>query len=581
MIRWSYLLPRLLFILVIYLFFYFAFDLILKRQLINVLENVFEAKVEIERVKTSFINPSIEIDNLKIGNKDKEFRNLFEFKKMEFKILSKPLFEKKFVIERASVEGLGFDTPRKTSCKIKIKKTKLPAFLKNYIDITSNYVMENISEIKSNAIDNIKLDFENLNSIKLLREIENRYNNEYRHIDEKIDLKAYKERINELTSKVEKLKKEKNLIKQLKLAMELKKEVDKVYKDFKNDQRDIEKMIEEVKNYTSEIEKAKREDIEKIASILKIPQINSKTITSALIGNEVIRRVNYYYDLSQKIARYIPDNPKKKIFEEKRKRGRIIHFVKENSYPGFWLKTFYISGVFTPENPLEYTASIENITNMPSVYKLPLKISLYGKKDISEVSVNSSIYFSSDIVRSISDVKYNGIKVSNVNFGSDKLKIYISSAIVDSSLKIKTNANNIDLYLNSIFRDTHIKPDVNITSSKSINLEISRLLSEINKFYIEIRINGEFKKPEISFKTDLADVLLNLLDRAVKKEVEGLKHKIEEKINDEINKNREKLDKRLKEKQDELKKKLRENSDKISNQLLTIQKQLVENSIIK
>ncbi|MCX7647451.1 MAG: TIGR03545 family protein [Elusimicrobiales bacterium] len=574
MIRWSYLIPRVVFVLIVYLFFYFAFDPLIKWTMIKSLESVFEAKAEIKKVKTSFINPSIEIEELKVGNKNKEFNNLFEFKKLKFALLSKPLFEKKFVIDEASVKGLSFDTPRKTSCKIKIKKTEMPEFVKNYMAKAQDFAVDRLGEIKTDAISDIKLEVSELKSVSLLKEIEEKYNSDYKNIEEKIDFKKYDERLKNIEKKFEDVKKEKNFIKQTKQASELKKEIDKFYKDFKKDKEEVSNLLNEVKDYYKSLDQARKEDMDRIMSLAKIPKIDSESVSRMLLGSDTVNKINDYYSMALEAKRYIPDNPKKKVFEEKRKRGRVINFTKYDSYPKFLLKIAHIDGVLTPQNPIEYSATVENLTTQPSVYTYPLKIKLFGKKDKSEISTNSSIDLSTDMVKSVTDLKYTGVKVSNIVYGKDKLKIEIPSSYLDTFVNIKTSGSDIDGRIKSVFRDMELKPYVAITKLDRLNKTIENSLSQLKTFSIDITLSGKLKSPSLSFKTDLAEIISGSLENAFKKEIEKAKAEIREKIDLEINKNKQKIDSLIKAKQSELKEKIKYESDTVTKKLEEIQKSL-------
>jgi len=575
MIRWSYIIPRLIFILIVYLFFYFAFDSILKWGMIKTLQSVFEAKVEIGQVKTTFLNPTLEIDALKVGNKDKEFSNLFEFQKLRFSFLLKPIFEKKFVVNEASVKGLFFDTPRKTSCKIYIPKTRMPEFVKKYLDLTKDFAADRLSDIKSESIKNVNIELSSLKSLKLIKEIEEKYNLEYKNIDEKINFSKYDDRIKDIENKFANLKKEKNLIKQIKLAKELKKEIDSFYKDFNKDKNDVLELINQARDYYKEIDEARKEDIDKIMVFAKIPKIDSDSISKMLMGRDVINKLDRYYSIALMAKNYIPDNPRKRVFEEKRKRGRVIHFVKENNYPNFLVKLAGVDGVLTPENPISYRASIENLTTQPAVYNKPLKIKLSGKKDKSLVEVNSDI----DLVNkmSLSEIKYSGAKISGISYSADKIKIDIPSAYLDAYLVIKTSDSFIDAKINSIFRDVVIKPSVNIVKYENLNNAISNSLSNLKTFSTNVKISGEFSKPNISIKTDLADIISKSLESSFKKEIDNERDEIRKKIDFEISKNKEKIDDMIKSKQKELKDKLNLNSDRISKRIEEIQKSIEKN----
>ena len=93
--RWSYLLPRFIFLLLVWAFFFFAFDPILKWGIRKGMEKAAKAKVEIAEVHTTFLHHSFRMTGVTVGSAKEEFVNLLEFSKLEFDIAGAPLLEKK------------------------------------------------------------------------------------------------------------------------------------------------------------------------------------------------------------------------------------------------------------------------------------------------------------------------------------------------------------------------------------------------------------------------------------------------------------------------------------------------------
>lgn len=564
--KWSYIIPRAVLLILIYIFFYFAFDPLLKWGLVKGLESTFEAKSEVGSLKTSFSHLSIVIKDVKVGNKDSEFKNLFEFKELRFSLLPKPLFEKKFVINEAFLSGLEFSTPRKTSCKIKIKKTQMPAFVQDYLNTLKSFASSRIDDIKTDAIDSIKIDANSLESVKLINDLKERYNNDYKNIDDKINFSKYDERIKEINKKIDAIKKEKNFIKQMKLTADVKKDVDGLLKDYNNDKKEIERLINQTKDYYDELNRAREHDINRVSQLAKLPELDKENISKMLIGESVMNKISYYYTLSQNAKKYIPDNPKKKVLEEKKKRGRIISYPRERSYPKFLLVMAHIDGVLTPDNPIAYSATVENLTTQTHIYPKPIKINLYGKKNNSFISLNSLIDIYSSTITSKTNIKYYGAKLNNLSFGNNQIKLDIPQAFIDTSIILETVSDSLKSDTKIVFRDVKINPSVNLTSKYDlINRTIEQSLSNIKTFTIDISVGGRFTSPSIIFKTDIAEIISSSLQSAFKAQVDEARKQISKKIDDEINKQKETLDKLIKDKQNELQNKLKLNTDKITD----------------
>ncbi|HNT97082.1 MAG TPA: hypothetical protein PKK31_02315, partial [Elusimicrobiales bacterium] len=120
--RWSYVAPRLTLLVLLWAFFFFAFDPLLKWGMIKGIEKAAKAKAEIAELETGFFPPRLKMAGLAVGDSSAEFTNVVEFAELSFAAEGKPLLEKKLVVEEGTLKGLRFGTPRKTSAKLPFVK---------------------------------------------------------------------------------------------------------------------------------------------------------------------------------------------------------------------------------------------------------------------------------------------------------------------------------------------------------------------------------------------------------------------------------------------------------------------------
>ena len=555
MIRYSYFLPRFLIILLIYLFFYFFFDPIFKFVLIRSLQGFFEAKVEILKLKTSFLNPSIEIYDFSAGNKNDEFKNIFEFKKLKFSLKLEPLFEKKLIIEDAILNGLIFDTPRKKSCRIiKNKKKETPSFVKKYANEIKDYTEFRFDSLSKELVDDIKIEFENLTSIRLLNKLEEKYQSDYKNILGAINFDKYNDEIERIKKDFYDLKKEKNFIRQLKMAGEIKKRIENLQKDFKKDKDDIDRRILELKVYYTDIEKAKKADIENLTDKLKLTKVSRENIEKILFGKNIYENFLYYYSILENISKYIPENPKKKIFEERGKRGRIIRFPKKDSLPSFLLKNLSIDGYAGKENKILYKGRIVNITSEPYLYKHPLLIDIYGKNEKGYISLKSEIEIYNN--KSNTYFEFKNMSIKNINFGVRNFAINVKEGFCDIKADIKTVSNRINGVIDIFFHDVIIVDDINLDTKKSIVDIIRNSILSVKNFNLSINISGDFTNSSINFSSSLGKDLSKYLNSYYEKKLEDIKKDIERKIDLKIKDYKIKIEKDLETKKIKLKKDL-------------------------
>jgi len=104
--RWKNFIPFVIIVVagtIIYLFF---LDTILKFSIQNLGSSIAGAKVEVRKVHFDILKLSIDARDLRVGNKKDEWRNLFEAGKIKFAMNPGLLFERKFIIDEMTAEGV-------------------------------------------------------------------------------------------------------------------------------------------------------------------------------------------------------------------------------------------------------------------------------------------------------------------------------------------------------------------------------------------------------------------------------------------------------------------------------------------
>lgn len=564
--RWSYIIPRVVLVVCIYGFFYLFFDRIVKFSIERSLEAIFDAKVGIKRVKTSFLRGLFVIEKMEVGSSKDEYRNLFEFDKLTFKLNVGELFKKRFIVEEASVTGLLFNGKRKTSAKIKKEPSQHLSSVDRYLDIAKDLLLERFDDIKRQGIEDIELYIKDLETIKLLDEIKNERIAKYQKVYSEMESLDIDERIRYFEKRVDGIKAEKNIIKQIKLASEVKKELDNFYKTTKERFNEVKRSLDEISGYITQIDEAKRNDINKIIQLAKIPSFDKERIALFLFGKDVYQRYHtyqFYLSKAMEFKRYIPENPKKRVFEEKRKRGRYIIYPAKDLYPRFLLVDAHIDGMVSPENQLRYTGSLKNLSSNPQLWKKPLILEVGGRKDNSKFQLYSSIDLSTSPAAGVIKVDWSGIKISDMVCGKDKLVFLINSALLDLNINGVFHGDEINIPVSVNFYNLRPSAVVNISSYKNINDVVKDTLLSLKGFKLDLLIKGGFREPKINIKSDISDIISKELERNFKKEFDVLKGKIEQRLDQEITKKKNEIEKILEDSRKRIFERLKDYQEKI------------------
>lgn len=565
MIRWSYILPRFIFLLLIWAFFFFAFDPLLKWSLIKGLEKGVGAKAEIARVRTSFIHPSLYIAGVTVGDPKSEFANLAEFSELKFNIAGKPLLEKKLIIDEASLAGLKFGTPRKTSGKLSAVKEEPSAAIKELKDASRAMALDRYDDIKAGAAKDLEVSADSLGSIKVYEELGKKFEADYAALAEKADFKEYQARIDAIKDRYEKADKQKDILKKGKEFARIEKEVRKLSEDFKKDRRFVEETAESLKDGLKAADEARKKDLAAIMAKMKMPSLDAVSLARMLAGPAATGKIETVLKWLTLARKYMPDNSRKKILAAGAKRGRVVSFPKSEAYPALLIKKLAVSGELGLDAPLDYSGTVEGITTEPGVYGKPMTASIQGRKAGRALDFSARVDNTGETLKAGSIVKYSGIAVAGLKFGSaDSIGVEISGGTGDINASIMLEGEKLNGNAAYRISGAKLKPETAAIKFAPLRTAVTGTLAGVNSVSMDISAGGTIKDPSISLKTDLADKLNGAFKTAYGAELEKAKALAREKLDAALKPCKEKLDKLTSEKQQELGGRLKAAENKVS-----------------
>ncbi len=124
LIRWSVAGPVLLAGVVVAVCLLVFRDALLRYVLVRSLQRVAGAKVDIEDVHTDLVPLAVGIRGVKVGSARSPYTNVVEVDKVSVKVIPSDLLAGRFHATVASVEGMKFGTPRKTSAALPVSSSE-------------------------------------------------------------------------------------------------------------------------------------------------------------------------------------------------------------------------------------------------------------------------------------------------------------------------------------------------------------------------------------------------------------------------------------------------------------------------
>jgi len=562
--RWSYIAPRLALLVLLWAFFFFAFDPLLKWGLVKGIEKGARARAEIASLKTSFLRPSLKITGLAVGDSMEEYRNLVEFSELSFSAEGAPLLEKKLVVDSAALKGLRFGTARKTSGKLPFVKEEPSELVEGFKKESKDFALERASDVKAGAAADYKVDPEELGSVKLAKQLEESYQKDYAAISARLDTEKYEAGLEALKARYEKAKGEKNFAKQAKDYADIGKEVKKLTSDFKKDKEETEAALARSKDAFKALEESRRKDLAAVLARMKLPSLDTQSIARMLAGPLIAGKTAQAMKWAALARKYMPASTKGVLKNEAR-RGREVHFPKERSYPTVLVRKLSLTGELGLEDPLEYSGTVEGLTTQPKVYGRPTTILVKGAKGARRLEFKASMDAAGDELRTTSQLSYAGMPVKQLQLGSPaSFLLDINGGTAAFEADLKTAGEAVEGRAAARLAGAAFKPKADNIKAAPLRSAVEASFSGLSSALIETGISGTIRSPKLSIKTDLANALSKAFSGAMGAELRKAQEAAQKKVDEALKPYRAKLDNLAASKQAELGGKFKDAEAKIS-----------------
>ena len=374
--RWTYLLPRVILVGLVWAFFHYGFDPVMRRGMIYSGQRAARAKVEIAGLDTTFFAPTIKAANVQVADRKHPGTNLVEFTDLHAKLEGLPLLKRNYIVEEASVSGLQWGTKRADS-------GLLPGEEPDLSDDSNSKMLENIKhellvrgkDWLAGLADRAKLDFDpnQFETVRLGQELEERWPHEFSQYEE--ELKALKQRIDELRKSVK--VKGGNELEKIERYGQAAKDAEQLLKELEQVKQQFAKTMRQAQEDLHALDDAKSHDITKIKEKADLLHLDPNEVTELLLGPELTNRLETAIGWIKFIRERIQlatDEPKPERF-----RGETILFARKQELPLLLIRLLNVDGQgdFSGER-LAFKGSISGITSNPKIHGKPIIVRIDG-----------------------------------------------------------------------------------------------------------------------------------------------------------------------------------------------------------
>lgn len=524
------------------------------------------AEVNIGSVRTSFTEPSIEIRNIQITDKNKPTRNIFQVGRVKLALLWDALLRVKIVVPEASIENIQALAPRKTPGRIvpkeEVEGTKLAKVESAVVNQTKQDYEGNVLGDVANLIDGtdpseqlkkIEAELKASGKIKelenVLKEKEGQWKARLDSLPGSKDFKAMEARFKALKFN------SKNPIqfaKDLDEANKILKEADEKVKTISQTGKDLDRDLKATDQSFKEIEKMVQQDIKDIQTRLNIPEINGAEFSKKLFGKMIAEKLGSYAKYIEMGREYMPPKKSKEekqaakedFIPRKRGDGRDISFPITTGYPLFWLQKAKISSEVS--NSSEYsgniTGEITDFSSSPSAVKNPARIKVSG--DFPKQGIQGFLFDAIIDHRTSEPKETVDLNIASYPVGSQKLSNSkdVTFNITDSKgqliMKANQNTSGVNMKIKNFFNSVEYEVDAKSSLVKDL---LQGVANDVKKISVQADAKGQWSGLDWHIKSNLGDAITQAFKRQVDKKIKEAKAKIENMVNEKIAGEKKKL----------------------------------------
>lgn len=421
--RWNYLIPRIVIVALVWSFFFWAFDPLLRWSVAQTGEQMNGAKVDVAELKTTFFPPVLEMTDVQIADRGKPGRNLLEFETFRVKLATGPLAHRKLVIEEGEITGLTFNTARADSGQLDDvdrfrfgKPVQLDELRKRIQELGATWLEEALGAAKS------QLDPRQLETVKVSQQLKTQWLARFQMYEAK--LQDIETRVKHLKDGV---KPEGNTLQKIEAYRQAAIDVQSLIAEAQQMRQELSGLGQVAGGDLQKLELAKQRDLANAKQKLKILQLDKEAISEALLGPELLTTLEESLAWAKRTKDKV--GPLTEVKEPARSRGQDVPFPKpDDPHPKFLIRKLHVSGLARVDGQMvPYQGTIENITNDPQRWAKPVVLDLTAQ-GTSKIHLTATIDRSTEVPNYEMTVEYHLPQPTTIEWGdAEKLAFQISS----------------------------------------------------------------------------------------------------------------------------------------------------------
>jgi len=557
MIRWSYLVPRLIVLGVLVAALWLGLNPLVRWLVVSAGETATTAKVEIGPLDVSLWRGQLRMQEVRVANPASPMKNLLEARDVALAVEPEPLLRRKVIVREARVSGLRFNTERETSGALDLDSEWLPGMAAKQVARLSQPWLAPLPDLLKQELARQVEQFE---SVRLARELAERWPAEYRQMEDRID--TVKGRIDRLRGLFE--RSSDDLLENLQAFQQGTAELRMLQQELAQLPGEVQRLKEQALRDKDAALAAKDKDLDRIARLAR-PEtfLSPERLSEYLLGPDLGERVVTLVGWVRWGREHLPQRIEPP--EAVRARGVDVTFPGTLQRPDFLIRRLVLDGeVRVGGQPLSFAGTATGLTAQPKVLGQPtvLRLQIQGKERLdAQITLDRTGTTPHDtLVVDCPTLRHP----QQVLGDPEQFAVTVSPG--NTHLWVSLDLRGDDLTGQLLVRQQPVEiiPQLGAKyGGERLAGNLREALRELRTIDVVVELSGKLEKPDWRLRSNLGPQLAEAVNVFLVRELEDRKQQLIALAEEKLREAMARLDQIVTAKQDELVAKLRLNDEEV------------------
>ncbi len=514
MIRWRYVLPRVLLLVVVVGGVRLSLDPAIRWFLTRSGQAMTGARVEIAKLHVDPLRMSVQMEQIRVADPDSPMKNVFQAEQLRMHLETAAALRKKLVVREGSVSGIVLNTRRNTSGVLDSSPDD--------VDPNGSGALWNRAADRGEAWMNataqkLRQDLEeDLQTVQLARELSERWPQEYAQLQDRT--RQIEQRGRQIRDQVKQIAdRPMDHLEQIQPTLA---QIERLRSDLLLARKEVPRLQQQMKDDRTAILRAKEHDQQYVREQLRVIPLDGQELTEYLLGPVWAERVQTAIHWVQWTRQVVPEQPSAEPMEPA-ERGISVFFPGYHSTPGLLVRKLQLDGAGTAQgNPFTFRGTLVDLASQPRLHRQPVRLRVESQGAIEMLAqatldrrgeaARDRLLIEVPAMRQAAQVLGNPRRLA-VTLNAGTVRVVADLRIVDQDLEGVITVQQKDLQLQPHLSDEYAQ----FVSGEAM----TKALRPIRQLDAAIHLNGKLKRPKWRLQSNLGPQLAGGLQEAVQHEL--------------------------------------------------------------